>query len=416
MHKITDHLDNPAKGTKGCLAYDSTTWSASGATGWYRHYSTPAFFWSTTHSEHNSIRPVSRPGTKRKDRWRRQRRRAAADQCSSALEFEKELQYDGLMKSNVKETYVLQLTAALMRGRGRSNLLRLHAQLGGVDARVLVDSGASHDFVDEKFALQHVHCFELEEIGPVQVTLGDNKEWMANAKLMHADIRSGGYNETRTFIVLPSLAEEVILGHGWLTQHEPRISWKKSKVEVMQSGQWQQLLTMHDLELMLDDIQSSLHAMHLRLAGVTMDQGHENTAERKLLEQQFPDLFETEALQELPPHRPDFDFEIEYHNTISLPKPRWRRHDPVRMAKLKVELDRLKQIGLVRPSKSPVGAPMFLAVDHNNQKERVVFDYRLENGVTIKRAMQTPHVDDLLAKLAKAKWFTKIDLKSRRLT
>lgn len=66
--------------------------------------------------------------------------------------------------------------------------------------------------------------------------------------------------------------------------------------------------------------------------------------------------------------------------------------------------------GVIRPSKSPFGAPV-LFVNKKDGKFRMCIDYRTLNKIKIKNNYPLPRMDDLLDRLASAKVFSRIDLK-----
>ncbi|GBG64119.1 hypothetical protein CBR_g40567 [Chara braunii] len=79
---------------------------------------------------------------------------------------------------------------------------------------------------------------------------------------------------------------------------------------------------------------------------------------------------------------------------------------------LRAQLDDLLAKGWIRPSSSPYGAPV-LFVRKRNKDLRLCIDYRKLNAQTVKNAEPLPRIDDLLERLGGAKYFSKLDLKSR---
>ena len=79
---------------------------------------------------------------------------------------------------------------------------------------------------------------------------------------------------------------------------------------------------------------------------------------------------------------------------------------------MKSQLDELLAKGYIRQSKSPYGAPV-LFVDKKDGKLRLCVDYRALNKVTVKNSYPLPRIDDLFDRLAGAKYFSRIDLRSR---
>jgi hypothetical protein len=78
---------------------------------------------------------------------------------------------------------------------------------------------------------------------------------------------------------------------------------------------------------------------------------------------------------------------------------------------LKKQLKKLLEQGFVRPSASPWGSPV-LFVEKKYGTKRICIDYRMLNSMTIKNKYPLPRIEDLLDRLKKAKFFSKIDLRS----
>lgn len=77
---------------------------------------------------------------------------------------------------------------------------------------------------------------------------------------------------------------------------------------------------------------------------------------------------------------------------------------------LREYLETAQERGWVRPSKSPVGAPI-LFVPKADGTMRLCVDYRGLNKVTIKNRYPIPLVGEMLDRLSKSKVFTKLDLR-----
>ncbi|GBG65811.1 hypothetical protein CBR_g53782 [Chara braunii] len=79
---------------------------------------------------------------------------------------------------------------------------------------------------------------------------------------------------------------------------------------------------------------------------------------------------------------------------------------------LRAQLDDLLEKGWIRPSSSPYGAPV-LFVRKKNKDLQLCIDYHKLNAQMIRNAGPLPCIDDLLERLGSAKFFSKLDLKSR---
>jgi hypothetical protein len=84
---------------------------------------------------------------------------------------------------------------------------------------------------------------------------------------------------------------------------------------------------------------------------------------------------------------------------------------PPELAELKVQLQELLDQSIIGPSSSPWGCPV-LFVQKKDKSLRLCVDYRPLNAVTVKNKYPLPCIDILFDQLARAKVFSKIDLRS----
>ncbi|GJX75613.1 putative reverse transcriptase domain-containing protein [Tanacetum coccineum] len=125
--------------------------------------------------------------------------------------------------------------------------------------------------------------------------------------------------------------------------------------------------------------------------------------------QDFSNVFPEELLG-IPPER-EVEFGIELIlGTQPISKAPYRMA-PIELKELKEQLQELLDLGFIRPSVSPWGAPV-LFVKKKDGSMRLCIDYRELNRVTIRNRYPLPRIDDLFDQLQGAKFFSKIDLKS----
>jgi hypothetical protein len=200
---------------------------------------------------------------------------------------------------------------------------------------------------------------------------------------------------TADLTVLPSEGIDVILGMDWLTAHKgviscsPRLvtlehpSGKKIEVEPLKSRDVPQVYNLNSLE--------------------------KKTPEDVPVICEYPDVF-PEELPGLPPDR-DVEFVIDLVPGTAPIAKRPYRMSAEELTELKNQLKDLLDKQYIRPSASPWGSPV-LFVRKKDGTMRLCIDYRSLNAVTIKNKYPLPRIDDLLDQLRKAKFFSKIDLRS----
>ena len=136
------------------------------------------------------------------------------------------------------------------------------------------------------------------------------------------------------------------------------------------------------------------------------------TAPRAIQEiiQQFADVFPPVLPPGLPLSR-GVDHETELEAGARPPVGCTYKMSYPELDELRRQLDELLANGHIRPSKSPYGAPV-LFVRKGDGTLRLCTDYRALNNITLKNRFPLPRVEELLDRLAGARYFTKIDLRS----
>lgn len=151
------------------------------------------------------------------------------------------------------------------------------------------------------------------------------------------------------------------------------------------------------------------------------DVTHEvGTAEQRARLQEVIDDYRStldHARDELPPSRGEYDHGIHLKNPDSKPvkQPPIKQRPELARA-MKKKLDELLAKGMIRRSKSPYGAPAFMVEQDSMQdgkkvkKLRLVINYKKLNEQTETNATSLPHIDELFARLSKARVVSKMDL------
>ena len=96
--------------------------------------------------------------------------------------------------------------------------------MGRRNVRVLVDSGASGNFVNTSL-LGNVDFGQIKPRANVRLADGTNLPILGNVS---KELSLGGYEETLNFKVIGMQSKfDIILGQTWLARVNPRINWKQ---------------------------------------------------------------------------------------------------------------------------------------------------------------------------------------------
>jgi hypothetical protein len=106
----------------------------------------------------------------------------------------------------------------------------------------------------------------------------------------------------------------------------------------------------------------------------------------------FPDVFPEELL-EMPPDR-EVEFVIDLLPRTAPISKRPYRMSVEELKELKKQLTELQEVGYIRPSSSPWGAPV-LFVQKKDGSQRMCVDYRSLNDVTFKKKYPLPRIEDV---------------------
>lgn len=323
-------------------------------------------------------------------------------------------------------------------------------KIGRCPAALLIDSGASYNFVADSYIAKHK--LTTTAINGPTVQLADGTLYNVTRQLT-GTVRIGAYLSKITAYALPlQCAYDVILGTPWLAANNPAIDWRQRTITVQQHGQ-SILLRPTDLpQMSKSPYLSTLQVYHQMNRGAlvflavvrekastptptnlpdnltqpdphhTPDQDSTTTdyppdvqaavdQHVRRLKQKYADVMPPELPKDLPPHRPGHDFKIELIPGAKPPKTGYYKLSYEEEAECRRQVEEGLERGHVRPSNSPWGSPV-LFVKKKDGTLRMCVDYRALNKLTIKNNTALPRIDDLLDRMAGARYFTTLDLRS----
>ena len=125
---------------------------------------------------------------------------------------------------------------------------------------------------------------------------------------------------------------------------------------------------------------------------------------------EFKDVMPPELPKRLPPRREE-DHKIDLELGAKPPTMEPYRMAPPELEELRRQLKELLDAGFIQPSKAPYGAPVLFQKKHDGSL-RMCIDYRALNKVAVKNKYPIPLIADLFDQLGRARYFTKLDLRS----
>ncbi len=309
------------------------------------------------------------------------------------------------------------------------------------DKRILVDLGATDNFIHPKFVKRL--CVGMQKLEhPMKIWNIDGTTNRAGSLTHFVDllVQTKGQEKKMRFLVMDLSVEDVILGYPWLSTFEPQFSWKDATVDtnilpiVIRSPNWYTLILQPSIrrtwtkeestsgntrigqtvtdeakQTIVDILkgESTIYSISTDLAR----QAEQYSVKIEVLEkyQQHAKVFSKEASQRFPPKRPwDHAIELkpEAPNVIDCKiYPLTQEEDKA----LVTFLDEQLKKGYIRPSKSPYTSPFFF-IKKKDGKLCPVQDYRKLNEHTIHNQYPLPFIPDLISQVQDTHIFTKFDV------
>ena len=301
-------------------------------------------------------------------------------------------------------------------------------------ATIFIDSGSTYNLVSSRFVKEHaltVHQGPAAHVKMANASLQD-----CSRSLPSATVQMGLYSKMMALKVVDLANDyDIILGKEWLGAEDPVISYRHNVVQIQHSSKWIRikataaprkhparcsktspagtavaLVSATQLKRLVRR-QGGGFLATLRELNDAMETVAEMTATdagpyQKVLEE-FSDVFA--ALPKgLPPQR-NVDHHIEVEpNSVPPFRPTYRM-SPAELQEVVKQLSSYLEMGHIRPSSSPYGAPV-LFVRKKDGTLRMCVDYRALNKQTVKNRYPLPRIDELLDQLHGARIFSKLDL------
>ena len=343
-------------------------------------------------------------------------------------------------------------------------VLEANGSIGAIDTEGLLDCAAQGLFIDTTYVRQKgLDAKPLANPIEVYNVDGTHNEGGDITHTVRTKVLYEGHTEEATFHVTNLGGSSIILGLPWLRQHNPEVDWRTGTVSMTRCPSKCRLRVSErrkserekksarkrrETSAEMDDIREEgegsdddaeateglgvgervfmtlIHTdrpppKHVRATG-TKSQQLAEAAQRAQPEKTFEeivpreywdyqDVFSKESFDELPDRR-QWDHAIELIPEAQARNCKLYPLSPPEQKELDAFIKENLDSGRIRPSKSPMAAPIFFGKKKDGSL-RIIHDYRALNAITKKNRYPLPLISELVNKLRNARFFTKLDVR-----
>ena len=314
----------------------------------------------------------------------------------------------------------------------RNELLRFIGVVNGRTARVLIDEGATHDVINVAFARLAGLVLGPETNSEATNAITGTTSVTVCGPLKPVALSLGKFKCMLGIdtVITDVAGYDVLLGMPWHYDHEPKPDYRKKRLVLRDASgilhvlqcrsTWDRSVAYgvntvsirESVRLMRRQTAELHHIVVTEAVSEVSGEGVSFSSKsddgfRKLVTA-YADVFPRDLPEGLPPKRKE-EFEIRLEPGSRPPKPRGTRLSHAASMELQLQLERLLELGMIRPSSSPYGASVFF-VHKADGGWRMVSDWRSLNEMTIKDSTTLPNMYELLDSLKSAKYLSKLDL------
>lgn len=175
------------------------------------------------------------------ERWGKDHKCAASIQLHVVEELLNALQFnteEEKFSGDIPETAddaLMSISYQSLNGIDSSTSIRLRGWVQGTELLMLVDSGSTHSFVDERIGSTFIGLKHLPQ--PLKVQIADGGQLSCSQVIPKCDWWIQGHNFSSDFRLLPLGSYDAILGMDWLQQFSPmQIEWNHKWLEFSHLG------------------------------------------------------------------------------------------------------------------------------------------------------------------------------------
>jgi hypothetical protein len=311
-----------------------------------------------------------------------------------------------------------QISLHALMGHSIPQTLRVMGQIQHTPVAILIDSGSTHNFLQDRVAKQL--GLRTEPAHSFRVLVGNGEELHCTTMCPQTPLLIGSHQFLVDLFVLPISGAELVLGVQWLKTLGPIITdYNKLTMSFCKEGQQIHLsgvpkvspeeANIHQLQRLLstDAIDTFFHLQLLQPEKAHPSPSHSDPRVNELIHK-FATIFQTPS--HLPPPRP-VDHKIPLLPNSNPVNVRPYRYPHFQKREIEAQIKDMLANGLIRPSSSSFSSPVLL-VRKKDGTWRFCVDYRALNTITYKDRFPISAIDELLDKLYGTQCFSKLDLRA----
>src|SRR5258708_3654797 len=285
----------------------------------------------------------------------------------------------------------------------------------------LLDSGSSHSFVNEAFAMNNKLKFSYLP-NPIVLKMFDGSTPSNVSKKVQMPITfsTGEMHHLEFFITNLDENYSLVLGYDWLAQYNLNSDWTENKITFREpKNPKKEPASSGKIDIcMVSTIMMTKLCKDLGTSTLVISMTNLNLSQvtaTKILDSipaeyhEFHNVFSGEKAGTLAPHRP-YDLQINVKEGVKPIDRPIHSLSPPELVALWEFLEEHTRNGFICPSKSPWGSPI-LFIKKKDSSLCLCVDFCALNRVTEKDHYPLPLILDLLTSPAPARIYSKIDLK-----
>lgn len=311
---------------------------------------------------------------------------------------------------------LMALSMQSIVGISKGKTMKLVGTIKGQEVMILIDSGASHNFISSISASRL--GLPVQQTKRYNVTVGDGYRVQGSGVCQDVELEIQGLKVLQSFYLFDLGGADIVLRVEWLESlGEVKVNWKLLTMKIKEGdrsiclrGDPSLSKTLVSLKSILKAVNSGEQGMLIEFGEVTLEglDAPKVSSEIEALLKQFPEVCQPTV--GLPPPR-SRDHAIIIKEGEQPPNIRPYRYPHYQKSEIEKLVKEMMVAGIIRPSSSPYSSPVLL-VKKKDGSWRFCVDYRSLNKITIPDKFPIPVINELFDELGSATVFSKLDLKS----